>query len=87
MTVTTDQDGNRWADDCSLCRGTRVNQCDRELECSWCRSVRYKYGNYFYPINDSNKHLFENKPPPEKDPLEDRIVKVLAKLGIIHINK
>jgi hypothetical protein len=56
MSVMTTRDGSRWADTCALCNSSR--RFEDERECPWCRAVRLKHGSYWYPITESNKHLF-----------------------------
>jgi hypothetical protein len=55
--VLTDSTGHEWANACSLCNDQRKVGPDREFECPWCRGVRMKYGNYWYPVDASNQHL------------------------------
>lgn len=67
MTTQTAKDGTLWASRCDLCNNSRrvgfgAFRSGEEPECPWCRGVRLKYGNYWYPITDSNRHLFF--PPP-----------------------
>lgn len=64
MKIFTDSSGIRYSSRCDLCKNTRVLEYarfgnDPAPECTWCKSIRLKYGNYWYPITDKNKHLFE----------------------------
>lgn len=65
--MTSNRHGT-WSSECALCQGLRVFGVDR-VECPWCKSVRMKYGNYFYPIDASNVHLF--RPSPKIHTLTD----------------
>ena len=54
----------QWSSKCALCRGARkigfgAFPAGEEPECTWCKAVRLKYGDYFYPIDKSNAHLFK----------------------------
>lgn len=65
--VVTKSDGARWSNRCALCNNARkvgigAFRSGQEPECSWCRAVRLKYGDYFYPITEHNKHLFKDAP-------------------------
>jgi hypothetical protein len=57
-----DKNGVRWANKCDLCSSSRKNIVGDE--CAWCCAVRMKHGNYWYPIDDTNKHLFPPAPKP-----------------------
>jgi hypothetical protein len=76
--MTTD---NQTSDRCELCNNTRQVGVwfgrAPPPECPWCKAVRYKYGSYFYPIDDSNKHLFKNKPPAELPLAEARVREIV----------
>lgn len=72
MISPPDSNGVRWANKCALCNSTR--KIFTGDECSWCRTVRIKHGNYWYPINKTNAHLFPamsetmtNQPQPTLD--------------------
>jgi hypothetical protein len=63
--VFTEADGKRWANKCALCRDSRHIEMrlpheGHAPECPWCKSVRLKYGSYWYPIDRTNQHLFED---------------------------
>ena len=58
----------QWSSKCDLCASTHRMQDGSE--CPWCKGVRLEYGNYFYPINASNAHLF--KPQPVQHILSDK---------------
>jgi hypothetical protein len=69
MSTMTDTNGKRWANACALCGGARrlpsVFRGEPQPECPWCKAVRMKYGNYWYPITKSNEHLFEATGEPQ----------------------
>ena len=58
MQVIIAHDGSEWSSICALCSSTR--RLALGYECPWCRAVRYRYGSFFYPISDSDRHLFVN---------------------------
>lgn len=66
MHVFVKPDGSKESNHCSLCNCTRkvglgVYPYGEEPECPWCHAVKMKYGSYWYPVDETNKHLFENK--------------------------
>lgn len=49
----------KWSNRCDLCCGTRVSKGSGfrglpDLECTWCKAVRMKYGSYWYPVKEKS---------------------------------
>jgi hypothetical protein len=65
-------DRQEWSSRCDLCSNARVlvgsGFGDKpDVECPWCKAVRLKYGNYWYPKRELAKM------PPPAPTLEQRV--------------
>ena len=67
-TVLTDASGTEWSNRCDLCNDRRKVGPYQEFDCPWCAAVYRKYGFFWYPVNDSNRHLFTGKTRMDGEP-------------------
>lgn len=62
LTYETEPQYPKSSNICDLCHGERRVGVswggEPRPECPWCRAVRLKHGSYWYPVDDSNRHLF-----------------------------